>query len=181
MKNNIKLIVKYFFIFTLFTLFVNCKSTSKNYASRNAKFNKNSIKGNYRDYGDKKQLIDKIIKKASENIGIKYKAGGTTKEDGFDCSGLIFSTLKNFNIKIPRVSRDMSKIGETIAIDKIRKGDLLFFKTDNKNTITHVGLVTEILNDEILFIHSSSSSGVVISSTKEPYFDKTFCQANRVF
>jgi len=57
---------------------------------------------------------------------------------------------------------------------------LVFFKTSNRGVINHVGLVTEVRGDEILFIHSSVQRGVIISSTKEPYYQRTFAQANRV-
>jgi hypothetical protein len=43
-----------------------------------------------------------------------------------------------------------------------------------------VGMVIEVNNDEIKFIHSSTQKGVMISSTKEPYFVNTFSQANRI-
>ena len=65
--------------------------------------------------------------------------------------------------------------------DEIKKGDLIFFRTNRKSIINHVGMVTEVLPDEIKFIHSATSSGVIISSTKEPYYSKSFAQANRIY
>jgi hypothetical protein len=47
--------------------------------------------------------------------------------------------------------------------------------------INHVGLVIDVNSDEIKFIHSATSKGVIISSTKEEYYNKTFTQANRIF
>ena len=41
-------------------------------------------------------------------------------------------------------------------------------------------MVVEIQGEEIKFIHSSTQSGVVISSTNEPYYKRTFAQINRV-
>jgi hypothetical protein len=64
--------------------------------------------------------------------------------------------------------------------DDIRKGDLIFFRTNGKSVINHVGMVTEVTDDEIKFIHSSTQKGVIISSTKEPYYGKNFAQANRI-
>jgi len=40
--------------------------------------------------------------------------------------------------------------------------------------------VVEVNGDEVKFIHSSTQSGVVISSIKEPYYQRTFVQINRV-
>jgi cell wall-associated NlpC family hydrolase len=125
------------------------------------------------------QFVKQLIKTASENLGSGYKAGGITP-DGFDCSGLIYATFLKFDIKLPRTSAEMSKMGKKLQSDEIQKGDLIFFKTNGKSAINHVGLVIEVNNDEIKFIHASNQKGVVISSTKEPYYGKSFAQANRI-
>lgn len=65
-------------------------------------------------------------------------------------------------------------------ISKAQKGDLIFFKTNNRNKINHVGIITETKDDELQFIHSSTSRGVIISSTKEAYYEKTFTQLSRI-
>jgi peptidoglycan endopeptidase LytE len=41
-------------------------------------------------------------------------------------------------------------------------------------------MVVEVLDGEIKFIHSSNHSGVIISSTKESYYEKSLAQVNRV-
>ena len=73
----------------------------------------------------------------------------------------------------------MAKIGRVLNQDEYKVGDLIFFKTVSRR-ISHVGMITEINGDEIKFIHSSTSLGVIISSTKEAYYQKTFAQVNRV-
>ncbi len=128
---------------------------------------------------DSSYLVKQLINTASDNLGAKYKAGGTTPE-GFDCSGLMFSTFKKFDITLPRSSVDMAKIGRILNENDIRKGDLIFFRTNGKSVINHVGMVTEVTDDEIKFVHSSTQKGVIISSTKEPYYGKNFAQANRI-
>jgi lipoprotein Spr len=124
-------------------------------------------------------LVEQLINSASNKIGSRYKSGGITDE-GFDCSGLMFNIFNLYNIKLPRSSFEQSKIGAVIEKKNIQKGDLIFFKTNGRNQINHVGMVVEIFEDEIKFIHSSTSSGVIISSTKEPYYQKSFAQVNRV-
>jgi cell wall-associated NlpC family hydrolase len=124
-------------------------------------------------------LIDQIIEFASENIGVKYRSGGTTAS-GFDCSGLIYSAFGAFDIKLPRTSIEQSSTGEKINDVDAQKGDLIFFKTNGRHHINHVGMVIEVSEDEIKFIHSSTHSGVIISSTKEPYYQRNFAQVNRV-
>jgi len=124
-------------------------------------------------------LVKQLINAASQNLGSNYRSGGITP-DGFDCSGLMYSTFRKFDISLPRSSNDMAKIGTKLDNAEIRKGDLIFFRTNGKSVINHVGMVTEVSNDEIKFIHSSTQKGVIISSTKEPYYGRTFAQANRI-
>lgn len=125
-------------------------------------------------------LAERLILTASENIGTRYHSGGTSKT-GFDCSGLMCNTFNAFDIKLPRSSHEQAGYGTKINVNEVRKGDLIFFKTNGRNQINHVGMVVEVLNGgEIKFIHASVQSGVIISSTKEPYYERTFVQVNRV-
>ena len=121
-----------------------------------------------------------LIAKASQHIGTRYRGGGTTSA-GFDCSGLMFSTFKNIDMTLPRSSSSMAAgAGYRIERSQAQKGDLIFFTTNGRGSINHVGMITEINGDEIKFIHSSVQAGVIISSTKEPYYSKRFVQINRV-
>ncbi len=128
---------------------------------------------------ENRSLANNIVEKATDNIGVRYKAGGTTKS-GFDCSGLVYTTFESENIKLPRSSYDQAKVGKVIPLNDAKKGDLIFFKTNKSRQINHVGLITEVNSDEIKFVHSSTSKGVIISSTKEPYYKNSFEQVNRV-
>ena len=120
-----------------------------------------------------------LIEKASEHIGTRYRRGGTTSA-GFDCSGLMFHTFKSIDMTLPRSSHEMAGVGERVNKKKKKKGDLIFFATFGGSRISHVGMITEVLEDEIKFIHSSTSAGVMISSTKEGYYSRSFVQINRV-
>lgn len=146
--------------------FTSCKSTS------NAVSKSDSKKEN-------RALVKNLIEKATDNIGVRYKAGGTTR-NGFDCSGLVYTTFESENITLPRSSYDQAKIGKIIPLNDARKGDLIFFKTNKSSRINHVGLVTEANADEVKFVHSSTSKGVIISSTKEAYYKNSFEQVNRI-
>jgi len=125
-------------------------------------------------------LVEQLINAASENLGARYRSGGSNPE-GFDCSGLMFFTFRKFDIVLPRSSNEMSNLGTVLNPNEIRKGDLIFFKTNGRKIINHVGMVVEVIDDEIKFIHSATSKGVIISSTKEPYYKRTFTQVNRVY
>ena len=129
---------------------------------------------------DSSYLVEQLINAASDYLGARYRSGGSNPE-GFDCSGLMYFTFSKFDIILPRSSNEMSNLGTVLNPNEIRKGDLIFFKTNGRKIINHVGMVVEVLEDEIKFIHSATSKGVIISSTKEPYYKKTFAQVNRVY
>ena len=158
----------------LASLFTACKSTSPIVTSKKEKSSRSENR-------KAERLADQLIDVAAENIGVKYKYGGTTKA-GYDCSGLMYTVFNSENIVLPRNSYAQSKIGVVLnqKRDHVQKGDLVFFKTNKSNQINHVGIVIEVSDEEIKFIHSSTSKGVIISSTKEPYYKNTLVQINRI-
>ena len=138
--------------------------------SKNTYFNKNNLHSK----------ADKIVANAFRFKGVKYKFGGTTKK-GMDCSGVIFVAFNQENIHLPRVTKNMAKRGSSISLNSARKGDLLFFRTASSiRGINHVGLITSIKNEQIWFIHSTSSKGVIISSLSQKYWKKSFVKATRL-
>tara|TARA_R110000868_G_scaffold146710_2_gene367641 strand:+ start:76 stop:585 length:510 start_codon:yes stop_codon:yes gene_type:complete len=158
----------------LIVLFTSCKTSSKIVTTKGKDNSSLSIRKT-------NQLIDNIVESATDNIGVKYKTAGTTKS-GYDCSGLVFATFEHYNITLPRTSFEQSKTGTDLGknTDKAHKGDLIFFRTNNRSEINHVGIITEVTDDEVKFVHASTSKGVIISSTKQPYYQKTFAQINRI-
>lgn len=127
-----------------------------------------------------KSKIAAIIDYAKAFLGTKYRYGGQSKR-GMDCSGLVYITFLNAgDIFLPRTSREIAKKGDRIPKNKIKKGDLVFFKTSRRNVINHVGLVVNNKKGNIRFIHSSSSKGVIISSLSQAYWKKSFSHAQRI-
>ncbi len=126
-----------------------------------------------------KDIRNNIIDFAKTFQGTRYKFGGTTKA-GMDCSGLVYTAFQNENITLPRISREMATKGILISFKDIEEGDLVFFKTSRKNTITHVGLVVESKRGEVKFIHSTTQAGVIISSLDEDYWKKAFVEVRRI-
>ena len=123
---------------------------------------------------------DHIINTALTFSGTRYKWGGTTKK-GMDCSGLLYVSFGEHDVQLPRVSHAMAEEGKRVRVNKVEKGDLLFFKTKKRGKrINHVGMVVSIKNDEIKFIHASTSRGVIVSSLREGFWNNAFIKATRV-
>jgi cell wall-associated NlpC family hydrolase len=89
------------------------------------------------------------------------------------------TTFGAFDIDLPRTSLEQSQYGTKINNEDAQKGDLIFFKTNGRRQVNHVGMVVEVNNGDIKFIHASSS-GVIISSLREKYYTKRVTQINRV-
>ncbi|MDR0195985.1 MAG: C40 family peptidase [Myroides sp.] len=123
-------------------------------------------------------LTNQILSTAFDYKGVRYRYGGMSRS-GIDCSGLVATAFEDTSINLPRNSSAMAQVGEKVRKSEAQIGDLIFFKTRG-NRISHVGIITEVFDDEIKFIHSSTSKGVIVSSTKENYYSRTFAQINRV-
>ncbi len=126
--------------------------------------------------------VDELIDFARSFTGVPYRSGGLSNE-GFDCSGLMFTVCKNAGLILPRISYQQAEVGDEIAIEQIKKGDFLFFKTSkNSNQISHVGMVTQVEQpSSITFIHASTSKGVREDNLFSEYWKKSFAKATRPF
>ncbi|WP_340199887.1 C40 family peptidase [Ascidiimonas sp. W6] len=125
-------------------------------------------------------LANEIVRTALSYSGTRYKYGGITSK-GMDCSGLLFVAFKQHEVPIQRTSSMMASQGVKIKIRDVQKGDLLFFTTGkNKRRINHVGLVVAVKNNDVKFIHSTTSRGVLISSINEGYWNYAFKEARRI-
>ncbi len=123
-------------------------------------------------------LSEKIVRKAQSKLDKPYKSGGTT-DSGYDCSGFVFSIFSAFDIVVPRSSIEMAKFGTRLKVKDAKKGDLVLFKNNSKQ-INHVGIIVDVSDDEIKFIHAASRGGVIISTTSESYYNQNIVQINRV-
>lgn len=116
-----------------------------------------------------------LMKIVGDLIGVRYKAGGSTPK-GFDCSGFtsyVFEKLAG--IKLNRRSADQASQGTKIAKDKLREGDLVFFRTSGKS-ISHVGIYI----GDGKFAHASSKKGITITSLDDKYYAKRYVTARRI-
>ncbi len=121
-----------------------------------------------------------VVAFAKQFLGTPYRWAGTDLRKGVDCSGFVYSVMKNFGINLNRSSRDMVRNGTPLQKSELQAGDLVFFDTTggNNGQISHVGIY--IGNGD--FIHSSSSStyAVMISNLSEAYYIRTYVSACRV-
>ena len=122
---------------------------------------------------------DKVVANAVYYKGTRYKYGGTTRK-GMDCSGLIYKAFGKEKHQLPRTSRAMSIKGKSISLSRVRRGDLLFFKTGGSGRINHVGLVTSVKNGDVKFIHATLKRGVTVSSLNMRYWKKAYRKAKRI-
>lgn len=106
--------------------------------------------------------------------GVPYKEGGLTKK-GIDCSGYVHLTFKQrFGIETPRSTKALSSYGRAVGRRELQAGDLVFFKTGWKTR--HVGIYMY----DGRFMHASTSSGVMVSSLDEEYWDDAYWHSRRV-
>jgi cell wall-associated NlpC family hydrolase len=127
------------------------------------------------------ERINSIIAFAKTFLGTPYHWGGTTPS-GFDCSGFINYIFGNFGFSLTRTSYNLAELGETVKLEDLQPGDLLFFRGTNpkSTTVGHVAMVTEVTPDAINFIHSSSS-GVKINNFKtSKYYISRYMKAKRL-
>ncbi|MFR9164840.1 MAG: C40 family peptidase [Dysgonomonas sp.] len=118
-----------------------------------------------------------LYAEASVWLGVPYRYGGLSRR-GIDCSGLVHRIYKNvYNKNVSRSTRDLEKDVKKISKKNLKAGDLVFFATSKKSKkINHVGIY---LKDNC-FVHASTSRGVIISSLKEDYYDRTWKKGGRI-
>ncbi|MGB5370657.1 MAG: C40 family peptidase [Flavobacteriaceae bacterium] len=178
------------FLAFLFFLITACGVVKKK--TTYSKTRKVTVEGSKESIVDNKEVLnengasnitskaDEIINTALTFSGVRYKYGGTTK-NGMDCSGLVYVAFWENDVPLPRISYEMAETGERIKINDVTKGDLLFFKTSKRGKkINHVGVVVAVEDDEIKFIHASTSRGVIVSSLREGFWNYAFVKAARV-
>ena len=110
-------------------------------------------------------------------IGVNYKFGGNTPESGLDCSGLVrYVFAQVTGVDLPRTAREMSRVGDKVAVDELKPGDLVFFNT-RRFAFSHVGIY---LGDN-QFIHAPRRGREVeITMIDKNYWQKRFNGARRL-
>lgn len=114
-----------------------------------------------------------IIRYARTYLGTPYVYGGSSYS-GTDCSGFTMAVFAQFGYSLPHGSSDQYYMSRHVSDSERQAGDLVFF--DTFGGPSHVGLYL----GGGLFIHASSSRGVIISSLCESYYANAYLGAGRV-
>lgn len=85
-----------------------------------------------------------IVEKSNECLGIEFKLGGSSPDEGFDCSGLVCYIMNESNVLDSKrvMAQELYELSEPISKEELKAGDLIFFRDTFKspNIITHVGI-----------------------------------------
>ena len=113
-----------------------------------------------------------LIKEAKRYIGVPYRWGGNSPKSGFDCSGFICYVYNKMGKHLPRTTNQLASSGKRTQVHRTEPGDLIFFSHKGRG-IDHVGMVIQNNGKQLKVIHSSSSSGVVITDIKSSKYWST--------
>ncbi len=117
-----------------------------------------------------------LLQKIDEWWGTPYVLGGSSKR-GVDCSYFTLDVMNAmYNTNLKRTAAEQYTQSKKIDWSDLKEGDLIFFKTDGRRSISHVGIY--MTNNK--FAHASTSQGVTISDLSEPYWQKRLYSLGRV-
>jgi cell wall-associated NlpC family hydrolase len=118
-----------------------------------------------------------LTSSALDLIGIRYRWGGATPETGLDCSGLVqFVFQQVTGATLPRSAKEMSRLGDKVALSDLKSGDLVFFNTRHF-AFSHVGIYV----GDNRFIHAPRRGREVEMATIDKrYWQKRFDGARRL-
>ena len=158
------------YLATLLVLLLNaCASTPKN-----SEFDAIGSTPIGQDLAEDITIRQSLYRQHLDWMGTPYRYGGLD-QNGVDCSGLVYRTFNDeFGQPLPRTTGGQSRAGEQVNLASLRAGDLVFFRTGRKTV--HVGIYIE----DTQFLHASTSSGVVISDLRNPYWAGHYWQARRI-
>ncbi|HEY9706457.1 MAG TPA: C40 family peptidase [Allocoleopsis sp.] len=117
---------------------------------------------------DRRQMIAWLAESYSD-VGLRYRYGGTSIENGIDCSGFTRFVLNYFDFKAGRSSRDQYEEGIKIPVAEAKPGDLVFFGGKH---INHVAMVVSNDKDGLFVVHSTNR-GIIKENIYESKYWKS--------
>ncbi len=117
-----------------------------------------------------------LFQKIDEWWGTPYCLGGNSK-GCVDCSYFTLDVMQSiYKTSLKRTAAEQYEQSSKINWDQLKQGDLIFFKTEGRRTISHVGIY--LTNNK--FVHASTSQGVTISDLADPYWQRRLYSLGRV-
>lgn len=110
-------------------------------------------------------------------VGTPYALGGSSPDNGFDCSGLVaYVFARAAQLRLPRNTFDLAQTGAPVEPADLRPGDLVFYNTQRR-AYSHVGIYL----GEARFVHApSTGSAVRVEDMRAGYWSRRFDGARRV-
>ncbi len=125
-----------------------------------------------------RDTASELVLSAMNFLGVPYKRGGASAEQGFDCSGFTRYVFEHsLGLVLPRRADEQARQAglATVAREELKPGDLVFFNT-MRRAFSHVGIYV----GEGKFIHAPrSGSEVRIEDMRQTYWIKRFNGARR--
>ncbi len=119
-----------------------------------------------------------MVLTAMNFLGVPYRRGGNSAEQGFDCSGFTRYVFEHsLGLVLPRRADEQAKQAGLAQVlrDELKPGDLVFFNT-MRRAFSHVGIYV----GEGKFIHAPRTGGEVrIEDMRQAYWSKRFNGARR--
>ena len=81
------------------------------------------------DTGPTPEAAKGVVRTAYAQMGKNYRSGGASPQKGFDCSGLIWWVYNKNGVKVPRITVDQARIGQSVPREQVRPGDIVVFRT----------------------------------------------------
>ena len=120
--------------------------------------------------------VKTVLQRAFALLGTPYRWGGTSPDNGFDCSGLVGYVFRTIGIDLPRVSRAMANEGTPVADrSALAEGDLVFFGRSGR--VDHVGIYV----GDGKFLHAPRTGrDVTVSTLTDGYWGQKYMEARRI-
>lgn len=100
-----------------------------------------------------------VVSYALQFVGNRYVWGGTSLENGIDCSGFTMRILGKYGVSLPHSSKAQPSCGTKISASDAKPGDLFFYGSGR--SISHVAIY--IGNGQI--VHASNKrDGIKVSN-----------------
>ena len=121
---------------------------------------------------DTSRRAQAVVSLAESQLGKGYVWGGNGP-DNYDCSGLVQYVYNEAGgVKLPRVTTDQVKVGQTVAMSQLHPGDLLYW--GSTDAPYHVGIY--VGNNQ--YVSAATPEQGVVLQTISSYFYP--CIAKRV-